>query len=73
MSDKIDLHTCLTHLIAERDGIDLNEVTVAYIHEQREKIIYSDTRYDAPLGLISLTRNEWERVERNVDSLLELI
>lgn len=66
------LGTFLSKKIAEVDGINPEDVTVAYIHEQREKRFYPDTRYDAPQGLVSLTRNELDKLEESIDKVISL-
>ena len=53
------LEAMFTNLIAEQDGVKPEEVTVAYIHEQREKRIYSHMRKD------------WERFEKITGLLLK--
>jgi len=62
----VSLDEYLTNLIAEMDGVRPGDVTVAYIHEQREKRIYPTARYDCPPNLTSLTRNELEELELDV-------
>ena len=59
-------------LIAEREGISPEEVTVAYIHEQREKRIYPNIRYYSP-GLRSFSRNELDQLQEKVDAEIEAI
>ena len=62
-----------TRMIAQDEGISPEEVTTQYIHEQRKKNIYPNTRYEAPLGLMSFTRNELDEIERIVDELMALV
>ena len=65
------LDSYLTRKIVEMDGVEPEDVTVEYIRQQREKKIYPNTRYDVPEGLISLTRNEWNRLEAHVDEIMK--
>ena len=65
-----ELEKWLTRLIAKQEGVPEEWVTCEWIHEQREKRIYPTVRYEEA-GLISLTREEWEKLERDVDEKLE--
>ncbi|MFH1787224.1 MAG: hypothetical protein ABH811_00305 [archaeon] len=56
----------LKNLIAKAEGINPEDVTVTYIHEQREKNIYPNVRYDCPEELILMTRNEFDELEKAV-------
>lgn len=61
----------LVRIIAEQDGVKPEDITPAYIHEKREKEIYPNTRYEPGYpGLISLTRNEWDQLEKVSDELM---
>lgn len=66
------LEDYLNRLIAEKDGIKPEEVTVEYIRQQREKR-FNDLRYDCPEGLICFTGNEWNKIEKIADKQMELI
>jgi len=46
------------------DGRNPEDVTVEYIRLQREKRIYPTTRFDAPIGLVSFTGEEWELIDK---------
>ncbi len=67
------LDTFLTNLIAKKEGISPEEVTIEYIHEQREKKIYPNTRYECGSGLTSYTRKELEEIQEKVDAEMEAI
>ena len=62
-------------IIAKLDNISEQDVTVEYIRQQREKIIYPTTRFDSGSeyggydgkGLKFLTRNEFDELERKVN------
>ena len=58
-----DLGTLFARKIAEMEGIPVEEVTVEYILQQREKRIYPNINYEAPLGLWFFTRKELDRIE----------
>lgn len=68
----------LDRLIAARDGIRPEEVTLRYIHEQREKRLYPATRYEIGssyggytiAGLRFLTLNEYKEIEERVEAKL---
>ncbi len=65
-------------LIARREGVRPEDVTVEYIRLQRELRLYPTTRYNLsgtmggydPTGLLFLTRNEFDASERRVDAEL---
>lgn len=55
---EVDLSGLFTKAIAQRDGIPEERVTASYIHEQRERKIYPNARFDPRgAGLTCLTRN----------------
>ena len=58
-----DLGTLFTRKIAEMEGIPVEKVTVEYIRQQREKRIYPNIKYEAPLGLWFFTGKELDRIE----------
>ncbi|MBU0760182.1 MAG: hypothetical protein KJ858_00660 [Nanoarchaeota archaeon] len=62
----------LNNLIAKKERVRPEEVTVGYIHEQRESGRFDDVRYFVP-GLICFTRNELKEIEVLVDLILERI
>lgn len=72
------LDDLLRKLIAAQEGIDPEQVTVEYIRKQRERRFYPSTRYSIgskyggydSTGLIFLTREELEAIERRVDAEL---
>jgi len=70
----------LLRLIAEKEGIEPKEVTISYIHQQREKRFYPTTRYDIgtesyggydSTGLTFFTEKEFEQIEEEVDRFLK--
>jgi len=74
-----NLDSVFTRLIAEKEGIQPDKVTVAYIHAQREKRFYPKTRYNIgteysgynTTGLKILTSNEFDEIEDRVDKFLQ--
>ena len=75
-----ELESRLSHDIAQLDGIRPEDVTVAYIHEQREKKIYPTTKFDIGsdysaygTGLKFYTLEQLDFIEKLVDELLEKI
>jgi len=65
------LGTIFKNAIVEKDGISSEEVTPAYIHEQREKRFYPNVIYDSEReGLRSLTRNQFKGRGALVDEVL---
>jgi len=70
----------LTRLICEEEGIPPEELTVSYIHEQREKRFYPTTRYDvdsdyggySTVGLKVFTGKELSELRRRVHKKLGL-
>lgn len=73
MEREIILNEYLKNLIAKKDCVKPEEVTLQYIHNQREKRIYPNTRYDCPIGLKSFTRNELEQLEEAVDNYMKIV
>ena len=73
------LEQYLTRLIAAHEGIQPSQVTLEYIRNQREKLVYPDTRYDTCSnyggyrndGLEVLTRSEVEQLEQEMIHWLE--
>jgi len=75
-----ELESRLTHDIAQLDGVRPEDVTVAYIHEQREKKIYPITKFDTcsscsayGSGLKFYTLGQLDFIEKLVDEILEKI
>lgn len=72
LTGPVDLETHLNKLIAEKEGISPEEVTVEYIHKQREKYIYPNLYLDCSPELISFTINELDEIESLVDTILRV-
>lgn len=76
---KESLAQLLNRLIAEKDRITPEQVTVAYIRHQREKLFYGSSRYNISssygghslIGLTSLTRNESDRITKIIDEIIQ--
>ncbi|MEK9209275.1 MAG: hypothetical protein AAB926_00395 [Patescibacteria group bacterium] len=73
-----ELEKWLTRLIAERAGVPEEKVTCEWIEEQRKKKIYPKVRFSVGsdysgygAGLLFLTGEEWEEVEKEADRILE--
>ncbi len=65
-----NLEKIFTDAIAQDMGINPSDVTVMFIHEQRERHIYPETRYECEPGLASFTGKEWGTIEKFADALL---
>jgi hypothetical protein len=73
-----DLEKLLTMLIAEREKINEDEVTLGYMRARREKDIYPNRTYKRESeqggwvghGLISLSNHGFDRIEEINDELL---
>lgn len=73
-----ELDAYLTKLIAAQEGIDQEKITVSYIQEQREKLIYKTKRFDISsqyggydlTGLKVLTRQELEAIDDRANRFL---
>ena len=70
-----NLGELLGRLIAAQEEITPEQVTVAYIEEQRQKRFYPNTRYNlgSDSGERICTREELDAIERQVDKALERI
>lgn len=72
------LDSIFTRLIAAKDNVDQKEVTVEYIRQQREKLIYPNVRYNVGStyggydhdGLLFLTRNELKDIGELIDEFM---
>jgi len=72
MEHKEGLNKIFTNLIAKKNGVKPEEVTVEYIGQQREKI-HPNTRFKPPYNnLISFTKNELKGVGRYIDSVMDV-
>ncbi len=68
----------LKQLIADKDGIKPEQVSVRYIHEQREKYLYKTKRYDIGSdyggyelsGLTVLTGTELDEIDGRAEKFL---
>jgi len=73
-----ELDAYVTKMIASREGVKPENVSVRYIHEQREQHIYKTKRYDVGssyggydvTGLKVLTGMELEAMEIRADKFL---
>ena len=71
----------LTRLICEHEGISPDELTIDYIHKQREKRFYPNTRYDldsiyggySTIGLKVYTLNELNEIKNQVHKKMDLL
>jgi len=72
----VSLDELLNHLISFQEGITPGEVTVEYIRDQREKRFYPKVRYEIGTdyggydltGLTVKTRNEFDEIERSIET-----
>ena len=74
-TNNINLETYLINLIAERDNISPEQVTLEYIEKQRAKM-RGDMRYDIEndvesIGLTFLTENEFMQIKKNFDFFMD--
>jgi hypothetical protein len=73
-----EVDSYLKCLIAEKEGISPEQVSVRYIHEQREKRIYKTKRYDIgsdyggydSSGLTVLTGEQLDEIDDRADKFL---
>jgi len=73
-----EVDSLLSRLIAEKEGIYSEQVSVKYIHEKREKVLYKIKRYDICstyggydlTGLKVLTGNELDEIEARTETFL---
>ncbi len=74
-----DLDSLFIKLIAEKDNVKPEKVTVEYIHEQREKKVYPKMRYEIgtdysgynETGLTFLSGEEFDEIEREANKFLD--
>lgn len=75
------LEELFKRLIAARDGVNTDDVTVQYIHEMREKKLYPTTRYDISseyggydqTNLAVLTGQELDALAKDGEAKLEAL
>ena len=73
------LDSIFTRLIAKKDNITEQGVTVDYISQQREKLIYPNVRYEVGStyggydhdGLLFLTQNELAAIGELISELMK--
>ncbi len=80
MRGNLELGSFFARIVAQRDGILPEQVTAAYIDEQREKKIYPTTKFDIGsdgraygTGLRFYTLQQFDKIEKLVDKILEEI
>jgi hypothetical protein len=74
------LDSLFTRLIAEKEGVATEKITVEYIRQQREKRFYPFMRYDIGCDyggydddLHFYTRDEFDEIEKKVDEVMSHI
>jgi hypothetical protein len=76
-----DLDSLFTRLIAEKENIPPEKVTVDYIHEQRKRRFYRKIKYKEgteysgynTIGLSFLSGDEFDEMDKKINRFLEEI